>query len=261
MAGFIWYELMTNEPEAAKTFYGKVVAWDSETFDPGDKGYSVLKANGRRIGGILPMPGDAGDAGAQSAWFGYIAVEDVDAAVGRVTDAGGQLHRDIIDIPNVGRIAMISDPQGAPFYLIAPYGQGEPAPAAMSPGHAGWHELHTSDWSEAFDFYSEQFGWRKAEAMEMGPMGTYQIFAMSGSDAAGGMFNAEGLAQPFWLFYFVVGDIDAAAERVGSAGGEVLRGPMEVPGGALIIQCRDPEGVTFALVGWRGEQIVKGEEE
>ena len=261
MGRFIWYELMTREPEAAKAFYRKVVGWEAEAFDPGDMGYCVLQANGRGIGGILPMPREPREAGAGSAWLGYVAVEDVDAAAQRIVEAGGQLHRDIVDIPTVGRIAMVSDPQGAPFYLIAPEGEDQPPPAAMSPGHVGWHELHTSDWRSAFGFYAAQFGWEKAEAMEMGPMGTYQIFTMGGGDWAGGMFAPEGLARPFWLLYFVVGDIDEAAERVRSAGGEVLQGPREVPGGAWIIQCHDPEGVSFALAGWRDTRTGKGEEE
>jgi hypothetical protein len=253
MAGFIWYELMTEDTDAALAFYREVVGWEAEAFAPTDHSYTILKAAGRGIGGVLPTPADARAAGARPAWFGYISVPDVDAGALSIVEAGGKLHRDIMDIPGVGRIAMVSDPQGAPFYLIAPQGDDQAALPPMSPGSVGWHELHTTDWRAAFDFYADRFGWQKAEAMEMGPAGTYQIFQM-GEDGnwSGGMFDSQALGRSAWLFYFVVGDIDEAATRVRAAAGEVLNGPMEVPGGAWIIQCRDPQGATFALVGSRG---------
>ena len=256
-SSFIWYELMTSDTEAAKAFYGRVVGWEARVFKESGQDYSIFEANGRGIGGAMGIPAEAGEAGARPCWIGYIAVADVDAATARIVEAGGTLHKDIIEIPTVGRIAMVSDPQGAPFYLIAPQGEDQPPTAPMTPGHVGWHELHTSDWENAFDFYARQFGWAKAEAMDMGPMGTYQLFTAGGDPEAkenwtGGMMNANTFGRPAWLFYFIVGDIDAAAERVNSAGGQVLNGPMEVPGVAWIIQCRDPQGAMFALVGMRG---------
>ena len=249
--GFIWYELMTSDTEAAKAFYRTVVGWEAQAFE-GGQDYTILEASGRGIGGLMAVPEDARQAGARPVWLGYVAVADVDAEAARIVEAGGKLHKDIMSVPTVGRIAMVADPQGAPFYLIAPEGEEqEPAPD-MSPGHVAWHELHTSDWQAAFDFYSARFGWEKAEAMDMGPMGIYQIFSAGGGGSwKGAMFNADTFGRPGWLFYVAVGDIDEAAERVRSAGGEVLEGPMEVPGNAWIIQCRDPQGAMFALVGWR----------
>jgi hypothetical protein len=247
---FIWYELMTSDTEAGKAFYREVVGWQTKAFEGGDD-YTILEADGRGVGGVMKVPDEARERGARPCWLGYIAVDDVDAAAARVTEAGGTLHKDMMDIPNVGRIAMMSDPQGAPFYLIAPDGEDQPPAPPMTPGHVGWHELHTSDWEASFDFYSRQFGWAKADAMDMGPMGTYQLFTAGDDNWIGGMFNAATFGRPGWLFYFVVADVDAAAERVGAAGGQVLNGPMEVPGGAWIIQCRDPQGAMFALVGMR----------
>lgn len=256
-SSFIWYELMTSDTEAAKTFYREVVGWEAQPFEGTEQEYSILEAAGRGVGGLMNIPPEAREAGARPCWIGYVAVDDVDGAAAGIVEAGGTLHKDIMDIPTVGRIAMVSDPQGAPFYLIAPTGEDQPPAEPMTPGHVGWHELHTSDWEKAFDFYSSQFGWAKAEAMDMGPMGTYQLFTAGGDGAAmenwiGGMMNATTFGRPAWLFYFVVNDIDVAAERVGSAGGQVLNGPMEVPGGAWIIQCSDPQGAMFALVGMRG---------
>jgi hypothetical protein len=248
---FIWYELMTSDTEAAKQFYRAVVGWDTKAFE-GGMDYTVIEADGRGVGGVMRIPDDARQGGARPGWFGYVGVDDVDAAAARIVGAGGKLHKDIMTVPNVGRIAMVADPQGAPFYLIAPEGEDQPAVADMTPGHVAWHELHTSDWQAAFDFYSGQFGWAKAEAMDMGPMGIYQIVTAGDEKWIGAMFNADTFGRPGWLFYFVVGDIDEAAERVRAARGEVLEGPMEVPGSAWIIQCKDPQGAMFALVGRRG---------
>jgi hypothetical protein len=250
-ASFIWYELMTSDTEAAKAFYSAVVGWETKGFEGGGD-YTILEANGRGVGGLMPIPEDARQAGARPVWFGYIAVGDVDAEAARIVEAGGKLYREIMDVPTVGRIAMVADPQGAPFYLIAPAGEAQAPVPPMSDGHVAWHELHTTDWEAAFDFYSSRFGWAKAEAMDMGPMGIYQIVSADGPNWIGAMYNADTFGRPGWLYYFVVGDIDEAAERVRAAGGEVLDGPMEVPGNAWVVQGRDPQGALFALVGKRG---------
>jgi predicted enzyme related to lactoylglutathione lyase len=259
-SGFNWYELMTSDVAAAKAFYAKVVGWETRAFD-GSEDYTLVEADGRGVGGIMAIPAEARDAGARPGWFGYIAVPDADAAAAALVVAGGKVHMDIRDIPTVGRIAMVADPQGASFYLIAPDGEDQPRASPMSPGHVGWHELHTSDWAAAMDFYGRQFGWAKAEAMDMGPMGTYQIFTAESENWAGGMFDADTFGRPAWLFYFVVGDIDEAADRVLAAGGQVLQAPSEVPGSAWVITCSDPQGAMFALVGSRDRQSNRGDEQ
>ena len=154
------------------------------------------------------------------------------------------------DIPNVGRIAMISDPQGAALYLFKPAQAGERA-VSREPGQIGWHELHTNDWPKAFEFYTAMFGWLKGDGMDMGPMGTYQLFTINGVPS-GAMFNSPAAqAARYWLYYFNVGDIDDAVKRVGGGGGKIMNGPMEVPGGGWIVQAADPQGAAFALLGSR----------
>lgn len=157
------------------------------------------------------------------------------------------------DIPTVGRFSVIADPQKAVLALFkwlnaAP---GQP-PQPDAPGRVGWHELLAEDWEKAFDFYAALFGWQKAEAMDMGEMGTYQLFSTHGQ-MIGGMFNKPPtVPAPFWLYYFNVGDIDAAVERVKTGGGQIVNGPMAVPGGGWVIQGIDPQGAMFALLGKRG---------
>jgi predicted enzyme related to lactoylglutathione lyase len=245
MHPFFWYELMTTDVAAAEAFYGSVVGWRSEPF-VGGEGYVVLNAPDTSVAGIMAISGDA--AGMPPMWLGYIYTDDVDAATAGVQQAGGSVHRPPTDIPGVGRFSVVADPQGAVFMLMAP-STDAPAerPDPMAVGHVGWRELYASDWKQAFDFYSGQFSWSKAEAMDMGPMGTYQLFE-SGPDQRGGMMTRPAeVPAPFWQFYFTVDALDAAVERVKAGGGKLLNEPMEVPGGSWVASCMDPQGAMFSL--------------
>ncbi len=249
---FVWYELMTTDLPAAEAFYGDVVGW--KITDSGQAGmtYHILHAGEAPVGGAMTLPPGAGDG---PGWIGYIWADDVDAAAASVTAAGGSVHKGPDDIPNVGRFAVVADPQGAVLCLFkatAP-GPGTPPPPMGTPGVTGWHELSAGDGPSAFDFYAGQFGWAKGEAMDMGPMGVYQLFTPGTGDAIGAiMTKMPQVPHPFWLFYFCVKSIQVAMDKVTAGGGTVLHGPTEVPGGAWIIQCLDPQGGVFALVGARG---------
>jgi predicted enzyme related to lactoylglutathione lyase len=246
---FIWYELMTRDMDAAAQFYGAVVGWTAgQSGQPGQE-YRMWSIGGQTVGGLMAIPGGASEGGMQPTWVGYLNVEDVDESVSGLVSAGGAVCMPANDVPGVGRMAMVSDPQGAMFYVMAPLGDvPSPSFAPGRPGHGGWNELHTSDWQAALKFYEEQFGFGKSEAMDMGPMGTYLLFN-TGGDAVGGMINAPDFPRPMWLYYFNVDDIQAAKSRLEGAGGAVLNGPHQVPTGDWIIQARDPQGAMFALVG------------
>lgn len=249
---FVWYELMTTDAAGATSFYGDVVGWTPEDTGMSGTTYTMLKAPDRPVAGLMALNDEMKAAGARPGWVGYIAVDDVDAAAEQVTAKGGTIHRAPGDIPNVGRFAVAADPYGAVFCLFrGSPDMPAPPPAPMgAPGHVGWHELMAGELEGAFAFYSGLFGWQKAEAMDMGPMGIYQLFTTGGADATGGMMTKpEQIPACFWLYYFAVeGTIEAAVERVKSGGGQVVNGPMEVPGGAWIIQALDPQGVLFAVV-------------
>ncbi len=251
---FIWHELMTSDVDAAETFYKAVVGWSTEPFPGSDFRYIVAKAGDTGVAGLMTLPSEAAAMGTPPMWLGYIYAADVDAATASVKAAGGRVYREPEDIPDVGRFSVVTDPQGATFMLMAPKGPGAAAdPAPMTPGFVGWNELYANDWQSALDFYSAQFGWTKDQAVDMGPMGTYQLFKAGGENAAGGMMNRPPqVPVPVWLFYFNVGNIDDAAGRVASNGGKVVNGPMEVPGGSWVLQAVDPQGAMFALVGPKG---------
>lgn len=250
---FIWHELMTGDPEAATEFYRAVIGWDARDAGVGGMSYTLLSAGGRDVAGLMALPAEAAAAGARPGWLGYVAVDDVDAMAARLRQQGGAVHRAPEDIPGIGRFAVVADPQGAVFALFQGAGDGEPPPPVPmgTPGHVGWNELMAADGAAAFDFYSGLFGWSKAEAHDMGPMGIYQLFGTPDGLPIGGMMTKPAeVPQPAWGFYFATDAIDAAADRVKASGGQVLNGPAEVPGGAWILQCLDPQGAFFALVAF-----------
>ena len=246
---FIWYELMTSDSKAAEPFYRSVIGWDAKDSGMADHPYTLLSVGPTQVGGLMPIPDAARAMGARPCWTGYVAVDDVDVFAARVTAAGGAVHRAGEDIPGVGRFAVVADPYGAVFILFKGRSDQAPTPVALgTPGHVGWHELQAGSLDGAFAFYAGLFGWTKAEAVDMGSMGTYQLFATGGTPVGGMMTKMAEVPSPFWLYYFNVDAIDAAAARTTHGGGQVINGPMEVPGGAWIVQCVDPQGAMFAMV-------------
>lgn len=247
---FVWYDLMTTDAAAAQAFYRAVAGWGMQDAGMTDRSYTILSVKETPIGGLMPMPPDASAAGAKPCWNGYVGVDDVDAFAARVKQAGGAVHHGPEDIPNVGRFAVVADPHGASLILFKGSTDDQPKPAAVgTPGHIGWRELHAGDQKRDFAFYAGLFGWTKAEAIDMGQMGVYQLFAAGDAAIGGMMTKTDAVPAPFWLYYVNVDNIDAAASRVTENRGQVLNGPHEVPGGAWIVQCRDPQGAMFALVG------------
>jgi len=246
-----WYELMTPDPEAAKAFYTKVVGWGMQDVPMPQMQYSLFTAGETPIAGVMETPAEARQPGAPPGWWmGYVGVDDVDQTADHAKRLGGAECVPPSDIPGIGRFAVISDPQSARFGLLKWSDPVRNVTGGLNTaGHTGWHELLAADWPKALEFYSAMFGWKKADAVDMGEMGTYQLFAID-EQPMGGMFNKPPpVPVPFWQYYFNVGAIDAAAERVKNAGGQIANGPMAVPGGMWIVHCIDPQGVMFALVG------------
>jgi predicted enzyme related to lactoylglutathione lyase len=248
-APFCWYELVTTNPKAATTFYKSVFGWTAK--DAGQTGmdYTLLSAKEHMIAGLMSINEEMKRRNVPPCWTGYIAVRDTDAYVKKVVGAGGKLHRPAADIPGVGRFALVTDPHGAAFFLFTPMGENpNPPPPPDMPGHIGWHELYTGDLKSAFIFYSKLFGWTKSTTIEMGAMGTYQLFAINGKDKGGMMTKPPHIPVAMWGYYFNVAALDAALGRVTKGKGKVLNGPMQVPGGSWIAQCVDPQGAHFSLV-------------
>ncbi|QUD90463.1 VOC family protein [Phenylobacterium montanum] len=245
---FTWYELMAPDAKAAAAFYGAVVGWTAQEMpSPEGPPYTVLQVGDRGVAGIMVTPKDAGGPG--PVWIGYVSVPDVDAYVERLKAAGGSVHRPPFDVPGVLRLAVVADPQGAVFCMHTPYSDA-PAPPALpsESGYVAWRELMAADGEKAFAFYSQMFGWTKGESHDMGPMGIYQLFVDGGETVGGMMTKPANLPSPFWSFYFNVDGVRAGVDRLKAAGGVVINGPHQVPGGQWIVQAQDPQGAMFCLV-------------
>ncbi|MGO9005344.1 MAG: VOC family protein [Beijerinckiaceae bacterium] len=253
---FVWYELMTTDMVASKAFYGEVMGWGAQDVSMPGTPYALFTAGNAPVAGLMNLPEDARRAGAMPHWLGYVEVDDVDAAVDRVKQLGGAVHVPPTDVPNISRFSIVADPQMATLGLFKWLNPGQQQPADLGkPGRMGWHELLAASWEKAFAFYGALFGWQKADA-DVGAMGTYQQFS-AGGETIGGMFSKPPtLPVPFWLYYFNVDDVETAANRVEARGGEILYGPIEVPGGAWIVHCTDPQGAIFALLHRRSRKAI-----
>jgi uncharacterized protein len=244
---FVWRHVMAQDPRAAEAFYTSVIGWTAGNARIDLRSYRLLSAGSAPVAWITPIPDEVRSLGARPCWMNYIGVDDVDESARRVDAAEGKILYQPADIPGAGRFAVAADPHGASFILFKPVWEPERA-AQNAPGQAGWHELHASDGPDAFNFYSSLFGWTKSDAIDMGAMGVYQIFAIAGVQAGAIITKMPQTPAPFWMTYFIVDSIDAAVARLKEAEGEIINGPMEVPGQRWIVQCLDPQGAAFAML-------------
>jgi predicted enzyme related to lactoylglutathione lyase len=239
---FVWHELMTSDATAAAAFYPKVLPW--RTAPSNMPGYTIWMAGQTQIGGLMAQPAEEGSA--QPHWLVYIGTPNVDTTCTQAQTLGAKLCKAASDIPNVGRYAVLADPQGATFAVFSPAGGPPPGPQPAQGGFS-WHELQTTDVAAALRFYSELFGWRKGPAHDMGAMGVYQLFE-HGASQVGGMCRPGAVsAAPSWLSYVHVADANRAVAAAKAGGGRLLHGPMEVPGGTWIALMMDPQGGSFAV--------------
>jgi predicted enzyme related to lactoylglutathione lyase len=252
---FAWYELMTTDVAAAKAFYANVVGWGVRDASTPDLVYTLFTVGKASVSGLMELPEAARKMGATPRWMGYVRVSDVDATADRIKRLGGAMY-----VPptnsNIGRISVVADPQTATLALVNGLKPGRQQPAELGkPGHVGWHELLAADRDKAFAYYSELFGWQKADG-EIGRTDTYLLFSAGGQTIGAMLTKDPAEPHPFWLHYFNIDDIDAAMERVKTGGGRIFEGPIEVPGGSWIARCTDPQGAFFALQGKRNQNGI-----
>ena len=217
-------------------------------------GMDVLVIQGWGIArwAVDDLPEEASDMGTPPMWMGYVGVDDVDAATAKVEALGGKR---LCRAAGHSRASAVS--RSSPIRRAPPLRSSSPGARRAenrrrkAPGLFGWHELYANDWQKAFDFYSDMFGWKKAEAVDMGPMGTYQTFVLGGDLLRRHVQQAAGSSDAVLALLRERRRHRRATARVKDAGGEIVNGPMEVPGGMWIVQGKDPQGVMFALVGPR----------
>ena len=243
----VWYELMTTDMKAAEAFYKTVVGWQSAPFEGSPQPYTQFKRDSHTgVAGVMNRPADVK---APPFWAMYVGVPNLEEAVAKIKRLGGKTHTEVIQIPTVGRIQMMMDPQGAAFYIIEPASQEERPEGPAAIGDASWRELVTTDLPAAKKFYQDVFGWQPTQSMDMGEMGPYQIFNRPHGQIGGMMSKPPQMANvpSNWQIYFRVPDVDAAAERIKANGGKILNGPMDVPDGDRVLNAMDPQGAAFGL--------------
>ncbi len=261
LGNFIWYELLTTDAAAAKAYYDSVVGWniDPEGSEvPGGGRYHMIgRSDAKPAGGMMELTGEMQAGGARPGWLAYIQTPDVDLSVQQLTEKGGTVHMEAMDMPGIGRMAMVADPQGAAFYLMTPEPpEGDPDAASdvFSPDkaqHIRWNELITDDPEAAIALYAELFGWHQDGGMPMGEMGEYQFLHHGDVNFGAVMPRPPEMPVSAWNFYIGVDDIDRAAKAVTGGGGKLLGEIMQIPGGEYSVHTVDPQGATVGYVGPR----------
>lgn len=250
---FSWHEVMTTDTDAARDFYPQVTGWGTSMWNGGGEPYEMWMNGEMPVGGLMHLPAPE----VPPCWLVYLSTPDLDETLGKVREHGGAVLKEMA-VPEVGRFAVIADPQGGVIAVLEPEGETPSHDGTANIGEFSWHELATTDADGAWAFYSAVFGWEATGRMDMGEMGFYQMFGR-GAHPLGGIFNGPpDMPGVGWLPYVLVPDVQAAAETVKELGGRILQGPMEVPGGDFIAHCMDPQGVAFAVHATAGDG---GEEE
>jgi len=243
----LWYELMTPDMAAAETFYRTVVGWTSAPFEGSPQPYTIFsRSGGTPVAGLVAPPEGMN---APPFWSMYVGVPNLEDAAGHITRLGGSECSPVIEVPTVGRMQMMQDPQGAAFYIFQPASAAGQPEAAPEIGDASWHELMTTDAPAAMTFYGDVFGWQAGDALDMGQYGKYHLFNRPHGMIGGMMNRPPELAHvpPNWQIYFRVPDIPSAVERITASGGQLLHGPTELADGDWIVSARDPQGAAFSL--------------
>jgi len=243
---FVWHELTTTDPEGAQRFYTEIIPWGTQPWDD-DPDHTLWTNQGTPIGSVTMLKSELSSGAAHPSWLPYVDVYDVDDCTRQVKQLGGTILKGPVETPNVGCWAVINDPQGAVIGLFEPVTSSPVNGGGSAPGEFSWHELTTSDYKAAFEFYRALFKWETTGEFDMGEMGMYHMYGKAGQVFGGMMNRRPDMPPPSWMSYARIDDVKAAAEKVKTGGGTVVIPPMEVPGGDWITMCVDPQGAPFAL--------------
>jgi len=234
---FVWHEQVSSDPKQAQDFYTQLFGWDTEVFKPGEADYTMISSGGQSHGAFAT----AMEGAPPPHWLGHVRVENVDETIEKAKSAGGKLAAGPFEMGEVGRMAIIADPQGAFISAYQPQSEG--------PGSEGvfvWDELGTTDVDGAQRFYEEVFGWTTSD---MGPeYGGYRIFNVGETGIAGVMKLPDDSMQPHWQPYVAVSDPDATTAKAKELGGSALMEPMDVPKVGRLAVLRDPQGAPFGII-------------
>lgn len=245
-----WFELSVADADAAQGFYSGLLGWSYTDSGMPEFDYRLAKMGEAMVAGLFPL--SLCPPGTPPNWMIYIAVDDCDAIAAQAAALGGKVWKEPADIPGTGRFAVLGDPQGAVFGVLQVLPMDTPPETGAfdqkKSGHGNWIELMSTDPVAALRFYGALFGWAETRAFDMGPMGAYHLIGHEGAEIGGAM-PLGGAPAPHWMPYFGVDDVAGTLALAAATGAEVLNGPSEVPGPALVATIRDPQGAFFAIVG------------
>jgi uncharacterized protein len=240
---FSWFELVTSDQNAAKSFYSKLFNWtpNDQPMGPGQF-YTMLEKNGKHAAALYGMDDQQKQRGIPPHWNLYVTVKSADEAAAKAKSLGAQLLMEPFDVMDVGRMAIIQDPTGANIMIWEPrkhIGTG----VIDEPNAFCWYELYTNDTEKAKNFYTQMFGWGTGGGAE------YTEWKLD-DKSIGGMMKIQpemGPMPPNWTPYVMVENADAVAEKAKSLGGQVHVGPQDIPNMGRFAILGDPQGATFAI--------------
>lgn len=242
-----WIELGgIPDLEKAIAFYGGLFGWDVPEPENAEQtgGYRLALKGGKPVAGMMPLM----EEGQPAVWTTYVSVEDADATATAVKGAGGAAIAEPMDVMDLGRMAVFTDPAGAVIGIWQP-GTFVGAEIVSEPNAVVWNELNTRDPGEAKSFYGDVFGWG-FEEREF-ETGTYTSIKV-GEDSVGGMIDITDRAPdevpPHWLVYFAVDDVDATVAKATGSGGGVVLEPFDIAEVGRIAIVKDPFDAVFAAM-------------
>lgn len=242
---FIWHELTTTEPAGAMEFYPRVTGWSTAPW--GDGTYSLWMSSDLPVGGVMAIPEELRGRGVPPNWLTYLSTPNCKATIDKIVRLGGSVMKPEEAVPEVGKIAVVSDPDGAVFCLLEPVTPSQDLDALAGVGQFSWHELATSDPIGAVKFYQHLAGWDKLDEFDMGELGVYHILGFGNLPRVGIFQRPPEVPVSYWLPYIRVNNVDEAEATAASLGAKSMVPPMEVPGGDRITVMEDLQGAVFAL--------------
>ena len=238
-----WVDLGTPDTAAAAAFYSAIFGWTHQDMGEETGHYGIFYKDGKQVGGVGPLMNPS----QPTAWSTYFAVANADDTAAKVTNAGGQVMLAPMDVMDLGRMGVFTDPAGFPF-SIWQAAKHKGSEIIREPGSVTWNELVTTDAEGAEAFYRDALDLDPRE-VSMGPGMTYTLMQVDGHPVAGMMAFAPemGDVPTGWTIYFEVTDADAAYGKAVEFGATTHTPPTDVPPGRFAI-VDDPQGATFGIM-------------